>query len=274
LGIRPCVLDFLRACRSSVFNRDEPDKAFGWSRRRDSNSQPLVYKTSALPLSYAGAPRQNWSEEDSNSVPRRNGIATHFHHLAPVALRPTSSTIANPPREAFPVWLTLFKFTRWLYQTLNSDVAPWQVGLGFTLGALAGLLPPGLGTVCVFTAIILINVHFGSALFVFGVFRLVGWALEGPLVRPVGASALELVPQAPLIAAAQTPVVSWLRLDYHDVAGAIAIWLMIAIPMFAGMTLFWRRYRPMLEKKLKNSRLMQWASQVWLFRGLKYVFLG
>lgn len=172
------------------------------------------------------------------------------------------------------MWLLLFKFTRWVYQTLNSDLAPWQVALGFTLGALAGLLPPGLGTVCVFTAIILINVQFGGACFAFGVFRLIGWSLEGPLLRPVGAYALELAPQGPLIAAAQSPVLCWLRLDYHDVAGAIAIWLVLAIPMFALIALFWRRYREVLEKRLKKSRIMQTLSQVWLIKGLKYVFIG
>ncbi|MCZ7606056.1 MAG: hypothetical protein M5U25_08265 [Planctomycetota bacterium] len=40
------------------------------------------------------------------------------------------------------MWITIIQFTRWLYRTLNADVRPWQVGLGFTLGALAGLLPP------------------------------------------------------------------------------------------------------------------------------------
>ena len=172
------------------------------------------------------------------------------------------------------MWLTIIKFTRWLYKTLNADVAPWQVGLGFTLGALAGILPPGLGTVCVFVAIILVNVHFGSALFAFGLFRLLGFLLDGPLLRPTGARALELVPHGPLIAAAETPILSWLRLDYHDVAGAITIWMILAIPMFVGITLFWRRYRPIMERKLKNSKFMKWASQVWLFKGLKYVFLG
>ena len=32
----------------------------GWSRRWDSNPQPPVYKTGALPLSYAGERVQHW----------------------------------------------------------------------------------------------------------------------------------------------------------------------------------------------------------------------
>jgi uncharacterized protein (TIGR03546 family) len=172
------------------------------------------------------------------------------------------------------MWLTIIRFTRWLYRTLNADLAPWQIALGFTLGALAGMLPLGLGTVLVFTAIILVNVHFGSAMFAFGVFGVASWALQTPLVRPIGALALELAPRGPMIAAAQTPVVSWLRLDYHDVAGAIAIWLVIALPLFICMAWFWKRFRPALEKKLANSRFMKWASKVWLFKGFRYVFLG
>ena len=172
------------------------------------------------------------------------------------------------------MWLTIIKFTRWLYKTLNADLAPWQIGLGFTMRALAGLLPLGLGTVCVFTLIILVNMHFGSAMFSFGLFRLLAWALQTVLIRPVGASALEFAPHGPLIAAAQTPILGWLRLDYYDVAGAIAIWLILAMPLFIGMSLFWKRFRPALEKKLKNSKALKWLSKMWLFKGLKYVFLG
>ena len=172
------------------------------------------------------------------------------------------------------MWLTIIKFTRWLYKTLNADLRPWQVGLGFTLGALAGLLPPGLATVCVFVAILLINLHFGSAMFAFGLFRLLGWALQGPLIRPAGGVAVDLAPRGVLIAAAQSPVLSWLRLDYFDVAGAILVWLVIAIPLFVGMTLAWAKWRPLLERKFKKSKLLKWASKVWIFKGLKYVFLG
>lgn len=170
--------------------------------------------------------------------------------------------------------LTIIKFTRWLYKTLNSDQRPWQVALGFTLGALAGLLPIGLGTVAVFILIILVNMHFGSALFAFGLFRLLAVVLQGALIRPLGAWAVEVAPHQPLIAAAQAPVLSWVRLDYHDVAGAIALWAFIAIPLFVGMSLTWRRYKPALEVKLKKSRLFKWGSKVWLFKGLRYVFLG
>jgi uncharacterized protein (TIGR03546 family) len=172
------------------------------------------------------------------------------------------------------MWLLLIKSTRWLYKTLNADVRPWQVGLGVTLGALAGLLPPGLAMLCVFVAILLVNVHFGSALFSFGLFRLLGWAMQQLLVRPAGAIAVGLAPHGLLISAAQSPVLSWLRLDYFDVAGAILIWLVLAVPLMAGVTYGWSKFRPALEKKLKNSRLMKWASKVWLFKGLKYVFLG
>jgi uncharacterized protein (TIGR03546 family) len=172
------------------------------------------------------------------------------------------------------VWLTLIKFTRWLYKTLNADLAAWQVALGFTLGALAGLLPFGLGTLCVFTAIILINVHFGSAMFSFGLFRLLSWLLQGVLVRPFGAWAVEAAPQGPIIAAAQSPILSWLRLDYHDVAGAIAIWLIIALPLFLGMTYAWTRLKPAMDRRLKSSKLLKWMSKVWLFKGLQYVFIG
>lgn len=172
------------------------------------------------------------------------------------------------------MWLMFFKFTRWLYQTLNSDMRPWQIALGVTLGALAGLLPLGLGTLCVFVAILLVNVHFGSATFSFGLFRLVGWALQGPLIRPLGNTALEAAPQQPLIAMAQTPILSWLRLDYNDVAGAIALWCLIAGPLFAAMLVLWAKYQDKLKAKWANSKLLKWLSKLWLFKALRYVFVG
>ena len=119
LGIRPCAPSVRsRASRRLLFfcfqnagafqSTDRPPRrptyqnaspaiGLGWSRRRDSNSQPLVYKTSALPLSYAGASRQNWSEEDSNSLPLRNGSTREFHPPATVALMPVGGTITFPP---------------------------------------------------------------------------------------------------------------------------------------------------------------------------------
>jgi uncharacterized protein (TIGR03546 family) len=172
------------------------------------------------------------------------------------------------------VWLTLIKLTRWIYKTLNSDVRPWQIALGFTLGALAGLLPMGAGTLLVFTAILLINVPFGSARFSFGLFRLISWTLQVPVVRPVGRFALDVAPQEPLISASHAPIVAWLRLDYYDVAGAIAIWVILAIPLFIGMAAFWVRFREVMDRRIKNSRFVKWASKVWLFKGLRYVFTG
>ena len=172
------------------------------------------------------------------------------------------------------MFLTIIKTTRWLYKTLNADLFPWQIALGFTLGALAGLMPLGLGTVCVFMAIILVNLHFGSATFAFGLFKLISLPLQGPVIRPLGASALDVAPHGPLIAAAETPVLAWLRLDYYDVAGAIVLWLIIAAPLYLAMLFFWRAWRERLEKKFKKSKFMKWASKVWIFKGFKYVFLG
>ncbi|MBX3475325.1 MAG: hypothetical protein KF754_13170 [Planctomycetes bacterium] len=172
------------------------------------------------------------------------------------------------------MWLMFFKFTRWLYQTLNSDMRPWQIALGVTIGALAGLLPLGLGTLCVFVAILLVNVHFGSATFSFGFFRLVGWALQGPVIRPLGDRALEGAPQQPLISLAQTPILSWLRLDYNDVAGAIALWVIIALPLFFAIAGLWSKYQDKMKAKWANSKLLKWLSKLWLFKILRFVFIG
>ena len=172
------------------------------------------------------------------------------------------------------MWLLFFKFTRWLYKTLNSDLRPWQVALGLTLGALAGLLPFGAAMLCVFVAMILVNLHFGSAMFSFGLFGLISWPSQLWLIRPLGQAALEAAPRGPVIAAAQSPILSWLRLDYFDVAGAIALWLIIAGPLFVVGVMGWSRAKPWMDRKLKESRLLKWLSKLWLAKAVKYVFIG
>lgn len=173
--------------------------------------------------------------------------------------------------------ITLLQICRWLYRTLNSDVRPWQIGVAVLLGALAGLLPLGLGTLVVFLAILLINCHFGTAFFAFGIFRLMAWPLQLVLIRPLGAAFTDHLPQAGkdfLVWAAKTPVLSLFRLDYFDVAGGFALWLLLALPLLIFTTLFFRRYQEMLTQKLAQSRVMKVLSQIWLFKALRYVFVG
>ncbi len=177
---------------------------------------------------------------------------------------------------AFPM-ITLLQICRWLYRTLNSEARPWQIGVAVVLGALAGLLPYGLAMFAVFVVILLVNCNFGTAFFSWGMFRLISWSLQLVLIRPMGAVALEMMPQTGrefLIACATTPVVSWLRLEYTDVAGAIAFWCLIAVPLAVFSILFFRRYQETLRARLGNSRIMKVLSQIWLFKALRYVFAG
>ncbi|MCC6574548.1 MAG: hypothetical protein IT462_12255 [Planctomycetes bacterium] len=170
--------------------------------------------------------------------------------------------------------LLILKACRWLYRTLNSDARPWQIGLAVVLGALAGLLPLGLGTVAAFLLILLVNVHFSTAFFSFAVFQLLSLTLQTALIRPIGERTLDLAPQALVVGAARTPIVSLFRFDYFDVAGGIALWLIIAAPLMAGVTLFYARYQAWMKAKLANSRIMKLLSQTWLFKGLRFVFIG
>ena len=173
--------------------------------------------------------------------------------------------------------ITFLQICRWLYRTLNTDARPWQIGVGITLGALAGLLPYGLAMLAVFFVILIVNCNFGTAFFSWGLFRLVSIALQTIVIRPMGAVALDAMPQAGrelLISAATMPIVSWLRLDYYDVAGAIALWCLLAVPLLIFSALFFRRYQDVLRAKLANSRTMKILSQIWLFKALRYVFVG
>ena len=77
-----------------------------------------------------------------------------------------------------------------------------------------------------------------------------------------------------LVQAATTPVLSLFRLDYFDVAGGFALWLLLALPLLIFTTLFFRRYQDVLTQTLAQSRVMKVLSQIWLFKALRYVFVG
>lgn len=203
-----------------------------------------------------------------------NAALTARSRCQPTALSLPFSGRAGP--RPFPM-ITLLQICRWLYRTLNTDARPWQVAAGIVLGALAGLLPYGLAMLSVFLVILVVNCHFGTAFFSWGMFRLFSWAFQMVLIRPLGAASLELLPSSArefLVTCATTPVVSWLRLDYFDVAGAIALWCLIAVPLTIFSLVFFNRYQETLRSKLANSRVMKLLSQVWLFKALRYVFVG
>lgn len=171
------------------------------------------------------------------------------------------------------MFLTLFKFTRWLYKTLNSDLRPWQIALGITLGALAGLLPFGLLMLAVLVLMLLVNLHFSSGMFSFGLFSLLHLPLRKPLIFPIGdwvhgsfRSFIELAYDSSLL--------NWMNLDMNHVAGAVGLWVFLAIPLFSGSMVMWSKLQGPIRDKLKSNSYLKWASKTWLAKGLKYVFIG
>ena len=171
------------------------------------------------------------------------------------------------------MFLTLFKFTRWLYKTLNSDLEPWQIALGITLGALAGLLPFGLLMLSLFVLMLLINLHFGSGLFSFGLFSLLHLPLRKPLILPLGDWVHENF-RGIIESAYESSALNWMSLDMNHVAGAIALWAVLAVPLFLSSALMWRKLQGPIREKLKNNKYLRWASKTWLAKGLKYAFIG
>src|SRR5262245_58088591 len=207
----------------------------------------------------------------------RYRFSAAFASLCALGEKPNAGYHPQAAEAAALLMITLLQICRWLYRTLNTDARPWQIGLAAVLGALAGLLPFGLGMLAVFVVIMLVNCHFGTGFFAWGMFRLISWPLQVVVVRPVGAAFLELMPpfaRELLIKAATTPIVSWFRFDYDDVAGAIALWLLLAVPLFIFTVAFFRRYQATLRARLAGSRVMRLLSQVWLFKVLRYVFVG
>jgi uncharacterized protein (TIGR03546 family) len=171
------------------------------------------------------------------------------------------------------VFLTFIKFSRWLYKTLNADLKPWQIALGITFGALAGLLPLGLLMIAVFLLMLLVNLHFGSGLFSFGLFSLLYTPIRKPVILPLG-DWVHANFRGFIEFAYESAAMGWMNLDMNNVAGGVALWAVLAIPLFLGSVFMWKKLQGPMREKLKTNKFLKWVSKTWLAKGLRYVFVG
>ena len=158
---------------------------------------------------------------------------------------------------------------------LNSELTPAQVGMGFSLGVFAGLVPWGANTLLWLTLAFLSTVSFSSTLLAFALFRLLAWGLL-PVSHAIGRFLLEQEALQPLWGAlVHAPVLAWLRLNHYAVLGSYALALPAAALAFFLVRGFVRTYRGSFFAYLERSRPWQALSQrERLFRLLQWLLLG
>lgn len=152
--------------------------------------------------------------------------------------------------------LLLLKMLQSLVRTLHSDGTPSQIAAGVALGAALGLTPLfNLHNLLVVAALALLNVSFGAGMLGMALFAPVGFALD-PVFDRIGAA---LLLQAPALrpvweTADGTPVLAFLNLNNTVVAGSIAGWIVLFVPIFLLARVGVVKYRETLGEKVRQTR--------------------
>ena len=167
------------------------------------------------------------------------------------------------------------RFIRWIYGTLNGVERPWQIALGLALGLAFGMSPIGALTLLGLLLMLFINCHFGSG--IFGM--ILGFALFQPLLRfalfwYIGDWALMNGPHDFFNAMAASDV--WRLFWLHDrfTLGGLICGIGFGIAAFFGAWFVVRKFRESFHKRVGNSRIVKALASTWLFRGLRWLFIG
>ncbi|HSA57520.1 MAG TPA: TIGR03546 family protein [Gemmatimonadaceae bacterium] len=155
--------------------------------------------------------------------------------------------------------LLLLKLLQSLARTLHSEGTPTQIAAGLALGAALGLTPLfSPHNLLVVSALALLNVSFGAGMLGMTLFAPFGFALDPVFDRVGNALLIQAASLRPLWEFADgTPVLALLNLNNTVVAGSIAGWLVLFVPIFLLARLGVLRYRATIGSRVQQSRAFQ-----------------
>jgi uncharacterized protein (TIGR03546 family) len=165
---------------------------------------------------------------------------------------------------------------RKIYKTLSADASPSAIAFAVLFGLTLGFVPltSGLGLFLI-ASILVIRVQVSSALLAMGVAKLVALAGVSRLFLPIGEAVLE--PEGVhgfwtwLL---NLPVVAWFDLDRPAVTGGALLGLGVGLLLFFPIVRMVAAYRRFLHDRLSGNRFFRWATNFWLLKGLRFVFIG
>ncbi len=154
--------------------------------------------------------------------------------------------------------LTLLKLLQSLFKTLHSEGTPGQVAAGIMLGAGIGLSPLLSGhNLLLFALLVLLNVSFGGGMLGLALFTPLAFILD-PAFDRLGLGLLEAPGlQGLWTSLYNTPLVPYTSFNNTVTLGALAAWLVLALPIFLGARVGVTRYRARYGERVMNSRLMK-----------------
>ncbi len=141
-----------------------------------------------------------------------------------------------------------------LLKALNSEAAPWQIGWAMALGLLAGLLPFGLLTLVVLFVACVIAINLLTFFLVWGAGSALMLMLGDQLESVVWAYA-----QAPFVLdlLSGSEALQVLRLHHTQVLGALALGLLLMLPVAWAGSCCVHCYRKYGKEKVMKFRLVQ-----------------
>jgi len=172
--------------------------------------------------------------------------------------------------------LFILKLLRKLYRTLSSEASPTQIALGFGFGILLGLVPRTVGLFFFLLGCLLVfRVNIPMAL----VGALAGKAASLAVAPATLAAGHFLLDDATFLkplwkATLNLPFVALLDLGQYRVMGAAAVGLGAGAILFVPIRKLVVAYRVKLQARVANSKFVKWLNRIWLFRILRWIFVG
>ena len=142
---------------------------------------------------------------------------------------------------------------------LNDKASPGQIGAGFALGAMIGLIP-GFTLLSLFILIIvfLLNVNMTAAFLAIPIFKLAGYIVD-PLSDQIGLTFLtRMPPLSPLWTALYNlPFIPFTRFNNTVVLGNFILGIALFIPIALAVRKFVLVYRLKWRDRIERTRVMQ-----------------
>ncbi|MCK4709066.1 MAG: TIGR03546 family protein [Gammaproteobacteria bacterium] len=146
-----------------------------------------------------------------------------------------------------------------IFRLLSSDIEPYQLSLGISLGFVAGLSPfISIQSLMVFILLIILRANISMFFISFGLISIVAY-LADPLLVYIG--------QLVLINPGLNPMFTemynngfWRVLSFNNTVamGSLLLSVILFIPLFLLFNFLIKKYRNAIEKHWKNSRIFNY----------------
>lgn len=157
-----------------------------------------------------------------------------------------------------------------ILKVLNSETSPAQIAAAVLLALFMGLSPLSAPhNLLLLLLVLVVRVNLSLFLVSFALFSGIAWLLD-PLAHSLGRALLEAGALEGLWTAMYNSGF-WRFIGFNNTVllGQVVIALLLAVPVYIGVTFLVRNYRDRLRDRIQNSRLMltlkssKWGSKVY-----------